>query len=193
MIDGWVIVTVALAYVGFLFAVAYFGDKQVKSRNRTGGRPTIYALSLAVYCTSWTFFGSVGLATTSGLDFLAVYLGPIVVFAFGRPLIERIIKISKSQNITSIADFLSARYGKNPAVGAVVTVIAVAGVLPYITLQLKAVSQSVTTIVQASVYAPYLPSADPFGDVTFIIAIKWRYSPCCSARGMSMRRSIRKG
>jgi Na+/proline symporter/signal transduction histidine kinase len=171
MIDGWVIVTVALAYVGFLFAVAYFGDKQVKSRNRTGGRPTIYALSLAVYCTSWTFFGSVGLATTSGLDFLAVYLGPIVVFAFGRPLIERIIKISKSQNITSIADFLSARYGKNPAVGAVVTVIAVAGVLPYITLQLKAVSQSVTTIVQASVYAPYLPSADPFGDVTFIIAI----------------------
>ncbi len=171
MIDGWVIVTVALSYVGLLFAVAYFGDKHAKSRKLTRGRPTIYALSLAVYCTSWTFFGSVGLATTSGLDFLAVYLGPIVVFAFGRPLIQRIIKISKSQNITSIADFISARYGKNPIVAAVVTVIAVAGVVPYIALQLKAVSQSVTTIVQPSAYAPFLPAADPFGDVTFLIAI----------------------
>ncbi len=171
MIDGWIVVAVALAYVGFLFAVAYFGDKHVKSRNLTGGRPTIYALSLAVYCTSWTFFGSVGLATTSGLDFLAVYLGPIFVFAFGRPLIERIVKLSKSQNITSIADFLSARYGKNSAVGAVVTVIAVAGVLPYIALQLKAVSQSVATVVQPTFYAPFLPGADPFGDATFLIAI----------------------
>ncbi len=171
MIDGWVIVTVALAYVGFLFAVAYFGDKSAKAGKRTGGRPTIYALSLAVYCTSWTFFGSVGLATTTGLDFLAVYLGPIVVFAFGRPLIEHIIKLSKSQNITSIADFMSARYGKNPLVAAVVTVIAVAGVLPYIALQLKAVSQSVTTIVAPNVYLGYLPNADPFGDVTFLIAL----------------------
>jgi len=171
MIDGWVIVTVAFAYVGFLFAVAYFGDKYTDLRNREGGRPTIYALSLAVYCTSWTFFGSVGLATTSGLDFLAVYLGPIVVFAFGRPLLARIITISKSQNITSIADFMSARYGKNPLVAALVTVIAVAGVLPYIALQLIAVSQSVTTLVAPSVYLAYLPSADPFGDVTFIIAL----------------------
>ncbi|WP_088347514.1 MULTISPECIES: PAS domain-containing hybrid sensor histidine kinase/response regulator [Rhodomicrobium] len=171
MINGWLIVTVALTYVGFLFAVAYFGDKYAKSRKSTHGRPTIYALSLAVYCTSWTFFGSVGLATTTGLDFLAVYLGPIAVFAFGRPLIERIIKLSKSQNITSIADFMAARYGKSPAVAAIVTVIAVAGVLPYIALQLKAVSQSVATIVQPGGYAPYLPSGDPFSDVTFIIAM----------------------
>ena len=171
MIDGWLIVTVALTYVGFLFAVAYFGDKHAKTRKLIAGRPTIYALSLAVYCTSWTFFGSVGLAATSGLDFLAVYLGPIAVFAFGRPLIERIIKLSKAQNITSIADFMAARYGKNPLVAAVVTVIAAAGILPYIALQLKAVSQSVTTLVQPDGYAPYLPSGDPFGDVTFIIAI----------------------
>ncbi len=171
MIEGWLIVTVALGYVGFLFAVAYFGDKSAKIRKLTRGRPTIYALSLAVYCTSWTFFGSVGLATTSGLDFLAVYLGPIAVFAFGRPLIEHIIRLSKAQNITSIADFMAARYGKNPLVASVVTVIAVAGVLPYIALQLKAVSQSVTTLVQPSVYATYLPGNDPFGDVTFIIAV----------------------
>jgi Na+/proline symporter/signal transduction histidine kinase len=171
MIDGWLTVTVALLYLGLLFAVAYFGDRYAKSRNLRAGRPTIYALSLAVYCTSWTFYGSVGLATTSGFSFLAVYLGPILVFIFGRPLIERIIKLSKSQNITSIADFLSSRYGKSAAVSAVVTVLAVAGVLPYIALQLKAVSQSVTTLVQPSLYAPYLSGTDPFGDVTFIIAM----------------------
>ena len=108
MISGWIIVTVALSYVGFLFAVAYFGDKNALLRKREG-RPTIYALTLAVYCTSWTFYGSVGLATTQGIDFLAVYLGPIVVFAFGRPLISRIVRLSKSQNITSIADFIASR------------------------------------------------------------------------------------
>src|ERR1044071_2225491 len=131
MIQAWIIVTIALAYVGVLFAVAYWGDRQARRRKPSRERPTIYALSLAVYCTSWTFFGSVGLATSTGLDFLAVYLGPIAMFAFGLPLIERIIKLSKSQNIPSIADFLAARYGKNPIVAAIVTVIAVAGVLPY--------------------------------------------------------------
>jgi Na+/proline symporter/signal transduction histidine kinase len=171
MINGWIIVAVALSYLCFLFAVAYFGDKHAKSRKLAKGRPTIYAMSLAVYCTSWTFFGSVGLATATGLDFLAVYLGPIAVFAFGRPLIERIIKLSKSQNITSIADFMAARYGKNPVVAAIVSVIAVAGVLPYIALQLKAVSQSITTVIGPTSTAPFLSSGDPLGDLTFIIAM----------------------
>ncbi len=171
MINGWIIVVVALSYLCFLFAVAYFGDKHAKSRKLAKGRPTIYALSLAVYCTSWTFFGSVGLATATGLDFLAVYLGPIAVFAFGRPLIERIIKLSKSQNITSIADFMAARYGKNPVVAAIVSVIAVLGVLPYIALQLKAVSQSITTVIGPTGTAPFISSGDPLGDLTFIIAM----------------------
>lgn len=172
MISGWIIITVALSYVGFLFAVAYFGDRYAKRRkSERQGRPTIYALTLGVYCTSWTFYGSVGLSTTTGLDFLAVYLGPIVVFAFGRPLISRIIKLSKSQNITSIADFLAARYGKNPYVAAVVTVIAVAGVLPYIALQLKAVSQSAATLIASPGASAFLPGIDPFSDITFIIAI----------------------
>src|SRR5688572_25876477 len=171
MINAWVIALIALAYVGFLFAVAYYGDKQAKRRKTSRERPTIYALSLAVYCTSWTFFGSVGLATTTGLDFLAVYLGPIAVFAFGRPLIERIIKLSKSQNITSIADFLAARYGKNPLVAAIVTIIAVAGVLPYIALQLKAVSHSVTTLAQPLGWAPLAGYPGPLADLTFIIAM----------------------
>jgi Na+/proline symporter/signal transduction histidine kinase/CheY-like chemotaxis protein len=171
MIAAWVIVVIALCYVGVLFAVAYWGDKQAKRRAASRERPTIYALSLAVYCTSWTFFGSVGLATTTGLDFLAVYLGPIAMFAFGRPLIERIIKLSKSQNITSIADFMAARYGKSPVVAAIVTVIAVAGVLPYIALQLKAVSQSVTTLVQPLGWAAFVGYPGPLTDITFLIAI----------------------
>ncbi len=171
MIQAGVIVAIALAYVGVLFAVAYWGDKQARRRKSSRPRPTIYALSLGVYCTSWTFFGSVGLATSTGLDFLAVYLGPIVVFAFGRPLIERIIKLSKAQNITSIADFLAARYGKNPMVAAIVTVIAVAGVLPYIALQLKAVSQSVTTLALPLGWAAFATYPGPLNDVTFLIAI----------------------
>ncbi len=171
MIDGWVIFFSAFIYIGFLFAVAYFGDKDAKTREHTYGRPTIYALSLAVYCSSWTFFGSVGLATTSGLNFLAVYLGPIIVFTFGRPLIERIIKVSKAHKITSIADFMSSRYGKNPLVAATVTIIAVAGIVPYIALQLKAVSQSVLAVVEPGLYSPYLTSDETFGGIAFITAM----------------------
>ena len=82
---------------------------------RTAGRPRpyIYALSLAIYCTSWTFFGSVGLASERGLEFLAIYIGPVLVFVFGFPLLRRIIRLAKAEKITSIADFLGARYGKS--------------------------------------------------------------------------------
>ena len=134
MLDGWVIISAALAYVCFLFAVAYYGDIQARSRRQSTRRHNIYALSLAVYCTSWTFFGSVGSSAATGLNFLAVYLGPIIMFTIGLPLIRRIVRLSKAQNITSIADFIGARYGKSPAVAAVVTIIAVAGVVPYICL-----------------------------------------------------------
>jgi Na+/proline symporter/signal transduction histidine kinase/ActR/RegA family two-component response regulator len=149
MIEGWAVILLALAYVSGLFAVAWYADRTFRARKGGDGRPVIYALSLAVYCTSWTFFGSVGFATTTGYAFFAVYLGPILLFALGWPLLVRIVRLAKSQNITSIADFLAARYGKSQAVGAIVTVIAVAGSLPYIALQLKAVSLSVTTLLGA--------------------------------------------
>jgi Na+/proline symporter/signal transduction histidine kinase len=167
MINGWVIITAALAYIGLLFAIAYYGDRYIKRRKPQRARPTIYALTLAVYCTSWTFFGSIGLSAQTGLDFLAVYLGPIVAFIFARGLIGRIIRLSKTQNITSIADFIAARYGKNPSVAAVVTVIAVIGGLPYIALQLKAVSQSVTTLLGPSGPVTGLP----FGDLALLVAL----------------------
>ncbi len=172
MMDGWLIITAALAYVGFLFAVAYYGDIQARSSRSSKRRHNIYALSLAVYCTSWTFFGSVGSSAATGLNFLAVYLGPIIMFTIGLPLIRRIVRLSKAQNITSIADFIGARYGKNPAVAAVVTIIAVAGVVPYIALQLKAVSLSVTTLLQPVGASKAVELANlPIGDVGLVIAL----------------------
>lgn len=130
MFEGWLIIAVALSYVSALFALAWIGDRFMRSRKGVGGRPLIYALSIAVYCTSWTFFGSVGLAASTGYDFIPVYLGPIIMFTIGWPLVLRIVRLAKSQNITSVADFLAARYGKSPAVAAVVTLVAVVGVLP---------------------------------------------------------------
>jgi MFS family permease len=106
MIEGWTVVALALGYVSILFAVAWYADRTSRARKAGQGRPLIYALSLAVYCTSWTFFGSVGLAASTGYNFLPVYLGPILFFALGSRLLMRIVKLAKSQNITSVADFL---------------------------------------------------------------------------------------
>src|SRR5208337_5555803 len=147
MIDGWIIVALSFLYIGGLFCVAYWGDRAGEKQSSLTGRPYVYALALGVYCTSWTFLGSVGSASQKGLDFIAVYLGPIAAFTLAAPLLRRIILLSKTQNITSIADFIAARYGKNPAVAAIVTVVAVAGLLPYIALQLKAVSQSIELLL----------------------------------------------
>ena len=149
MIDGPSLVGLALAYVGALFLIAWIGDRLPATRNVGRGRPLIYALSIAVYCTSWTFYGSVGLAASTGYDFLPVYTGAIICFLFCTPLLQRIVQLAKSQNITSVADFLAARYGKSQSVAAVVTVVAVISSLPYIALQLKAVALSVETVLGA--------------------------------------------
>ena len=108
MIEGWAIIALALAYVSGLFALAWYADRTFRARKGGSGRPLVYSLSIAVYCTSWTFFGSVGFAATTGYDFMAVYLGPILLFALGWRLLLRIVRVAKSQNITSIADFLAA-------------------------------------------------------------------------------------
>jgi hypothetical protein len=148
MIQPWAVLAYSLAYVGFLFAIAYWGDERARRRGRPCAKPVIYALSLAVHWTSWTFYGSVGLAAKAGYSFLPIYLGPILVFALGWPLLRRIVRISKAQNITSIADFIAARYGKSQIVAATVTVIAVLGTLSYIVLQLKALSTSFRVLLQ---------------------------------------------
>ena len=146
MLQGWVIVVIALAYIGLLFLVASYGDRRRIARG-SSARRFIYPLSLAIYCTSWTFFGSVGLASRSGFDFLTIYIGPMLMFGLGFPLLIRIVRLAKSQNITSIADFVAARYGKSQIVAATVALIAIVGMIPYIALQLKAVSSSVSTIL----------------------------------------------
>jgi len=120
MLQGWVVIAVALAYIGLLFLVASYGDR-TRGLGRDGrARLLIYPLSLAIYCTSWTFFGSVGLASRSGVDFLAIYLGPVLLIGLASPLVIRVVRLAKSQNITSIADFIAARYGKSQAVAATV-------------------------------------------------------------------------
>lgn len=144
--NSWVIIFTALAYLSLLFAIASWGDKR---RKVSAGqyRPMVYSLSLAVYCTSWTFFGSVGLASERGLEFLTIYIGPILVYLFGHRMLRRILRVSKAERITSIADFLAARYGKSFSVAALATVIATVGTVPYIALQLKAVSGSIELMI----------------------------------------------
>ena len=146
MLQAWIVIASALCYIGLLFVIASYGDQT--GRGREGNwRGYIYPLSLAIYCTSWTFFGSVGLASRTGFDFLTIYVGPMLVIGLGSPLIRRIVRLAKAQNITSIADFIAARYGKAQSVAATVALIAIIGTVPYIALQLKAVSASLTTIL----------------------------------------------
>ena len=169
MLSTWGVILIALGYVGGLFAIAAYGDRAASGMRRGVARPYVYALSLAVYCTSWTFYGSVGLASTSGYYFLPIYLGPILLVGLGWPLVRRIVSLSKAQNITSIADFLSARYGKNQLLGGIAAFIAVIGVVPYISLQLKAVSLSLSALGPLGVDTGILETG--FGDVPMFVAI----------------------
>ncbi|HQC80042.1 MAG TPA: sensor histidine kinase [Accumulibacter sp.] len=147
MLDLSVIIAVSLVYLGLLFAVAWWGDQRADRGRSLIANPSTYALSMAVYCTTWTFYGSVGRAAVSGIGFLPVYLGPTLVMALGWFLLLKMIRIVKANRITSIADFISSRYGKSHRLGGLVTIIAVVGVIPYIALQLKAVSSSISLLL----------------------------------------------
>ena len=142
MVSGWIVLPAAIAYLFLLFAIAYYGDRRAGEGRSLIANPYIYALSIAVYCTSWTFYGSVGRAAQAGVAFLPIYLGPTLTFVLWWFLLAKIIRISKVNRITSIADFISSRYGKSTLLSGLVTVIAVVGIMPYISLQLKAVSTS---------------------------------------------------
>jgi len=131
---------ISLGYVGLLFLVAWWGDRVAERWGRLPGQPIIYSLSLAVYCTSWTFYGAVGQAATSGWDFLPVYLGPALMFVVLGGLLQRMVRVAKEQQVTSISDFLASRFGKTRALAVLVTGVAVLGVIPYIALQLKAIA-----------------------------------------------------
>lgn len=157
MFSPGLLVTISLAYVGLLFLIAWWGDRRAPTGQRLPGQTLIYSLSLAVYCTSWTFYGAIGQAVSSGWDVLAVYLGPILMFVVFGAFLVRMVRVAKEQNSTSISDFLASRFGKTRRLAVLVTVVAVIGVLPYIALQLKAV-----------VMGFRLLTADP--EATFVLA-----------------------
>jgi len=142
VLQGHVIVLVAFAYLGLLFGIAYYADRRADQGRSIIDNPYIYALSLAVYATAWTFYGSVGRAAGDGIGFLPIYLGPTLMIALWWLVMRKIIRISKANRITSLADFIASRYGKSALLGGLVTLIAVIGILPYISLQLKAISTS---------------------------------------------------
>src|SRR5688500_10778154 len=126
MLSNWVVIVAAFGYISLLFAIASYGDR-VSSKPRRHAGVLIYPLSLAIYCTSWTFFGSVGLASRTGVEFLAIYAGPVLMVGLCTPLLMRVVRLAKAHNITSIADFIAARYGKSQAGAATVAISALRG------------------------------------------------------------------
>src|SRR5260370_11127491 len=113
MLQGWIIVFTSFAYLGLLFAIAYYADKRADAGKPVIASPYIYSLSLAVYATAWTFYGSVGRAASDGVGFLPIYIGPTLIIALWLLLMRKILRISKQERITSLPAFISSRYGQN--------------------------------------------------------------------------------
>src|SRR5580658_10374631 len=171
--NGTTVLLTAIGYVSFLFLIAWWGDGAGRRFLSGGSRAVVYALSLAVYCTSWTYYGSVGLASEHGLDFLPIYIGPILVIGLGAPFIARIANLARAQNVTTVADFVSARYGKSQPVAAVAALIALIGSAPYVALQLKAIAPTVLTVVDSfdrGQLTPDTPSTSFYLAVSLLLA-----------------------
>jgi Na+/proline symporter/signal transduction histidine kinase len=156
---------IIISYLSILFFIAYKAEK--KSKSKWVNNPYVYTLSLAVYCSAWTYYGSVGIAANSGISFLPIYLGPVIASPLWIVVLRKIIKISKQQKISSIADFISLRYGNNRFLGGLVTVICFLGIVPYIALQLKAVSETFEIMIDETSYV----STSILDDSTFYIAV----------------------
>jgi Na+/proline symporter/nitrogen-specific signal transduction histidine kinase len=162
------VIAASFAYLLLLFVVAHLGDRRAAQGRSLIANPWTYSLSMAVYCTAWTYFGSVGRAATGGVWFLPIYLGPTLAMVLGWLVLRKMVRIAKAYRITSIADFIGSRYGKSHLLGGLVTLIALVGVIPYIALQLKAISAgyALLTSGSASTTAPHWSS-----DSTFYIAL----------------------
>lgn len=169
-LSSGLIAAVALAYMAVMFAIAYWGD-----RRRTSLSPRlrawVYSLSLAVYCTSWTFFGAVGQAAEQLWAFLPIYLGPALLLLLAPRVLQKMVLISKQENITSIADFIAARYGKSQPLAIVVALICLIGMLPYIALQLKGIVLGVNLLIGASADATGPRVQDTAMVVSLVLAL----------------------
>ncbi|MCC7635460.1 hybrid sensor histidine kinase/response regulator [Stenotrophomonas rhizophila] len=146
MVSSWILLLVSVAYAALLFGVAWWGDRRPMYPDRPWLRPVVYSLALAVYCSSWTFYGAVGTAVRHGIGYLPIYLGPLLLWLFGWRIIERLALIARSQNVVSIADFISSRFGRSRRLAALVAVIALIGIVPYLALQYKAVAMSLQVL-----------------------------------------------
>lgn len=156
----------SVAYLALLFGIAYIVEQKRKTKSNFLNQSWVYALSLAVYCTAWTYYGSVGRAVSNGPEFLTIYLGPSIMCALFIPVLRKLIIICKTQRITTIADLISNRYGKNYTLGIIVTLFCIIGVLPYIAIQLKAISTSLHIITGS----PEHLSGAGWSNDTFIVA-----------------------
>ncbi|MEO8019057.1 MAG: PAS domain-containing hybrid sensor histidine kinase/response regulator [Pseudomonadota bacterium] len=166
-ISGWVLLLTSLVYMAGLFALAWWGDRSKLYPDNVRFRPVIYSFALGVYGSTWTFYGAVGTAKQDGLQYIAGYVGPLVLLAFGLPFFERLVRLAKHQNATSISDLLSARFGRSRRIAVLVTVIALTAIIPYIALQLTAISMSVDVLTGAT------PGVAPhwYSDTTLLIAL----------------------
>ena len=172
VIAGWVLLLVSVAYVGLLFGVAWLGDRRRATRASAGCGPLVYSLALAVYCSSWTFYGAVGTAARTGLGFLPIYLGPLLMLVFGWRILERLVLVAREQSIVSIADFLSSRYGRAQALAALVALVALIAAIPYVALQFKAVGDERRRADRAPAGAGPRPLlADPALYVALMLAL----------------------
>ena len=153
MLSPPLVIGVSLAYLGLLFAVAWWGDRRAAQGRSLVDNAWAYALSMGVYCTAWTYFGSVGRAAVSGVWFLPIYLGPTLAMVLALVVLRKMIRIARRYRITSIADFIASRYGKSPLLAGGVTLITVVGIVPYIALQLKAIATGYALLTTAPGFA----------------------------------------
>lgn len=170
MISPALVLGTSFVYLLLLFAIASYGDRRAAQGRSLIANPWTYALSLGVYCTAWTYFGSVGRAASGGVWFLPIYLGPTLAMVLGWLVIRKMIRIARTYRITSIADFISSRYGKSPLLAALVTLIALVGIVPYIALQLKAVSAGYALLTTPAGEAASGP-LNWYLDSTFYVAL----------------------
>lgn len=171
MLNTGTILFISFFYMGLLFAIAYYGDKRAAAGRRIVADPYIYSLSLAVYCTAWTFYGSVGQAVQNGPAFLTIYLGPMLMLTLGMLIPRKIIRISKIHRITSIADFIASRYGKSTVLGGVVATIAFLGIVPYISIQLRAISTTFLLLKQYPDITANFAAVPVLQDTAFFVTI----------------------
>lgn len=175
VMNNWLVIGGSIGYALLLFTIAWWGERRSHQGRSLVQNPYAYTLSLAVYCTAWTYFGSVGRAASTGPDFLAIYIGPMLMAPLWWFILRKIIRICKTQNITTLADFIASRYGKNNTIGAFATLVCAFAIIPYIALQLKAVAVGFMILLKQQVIAPEAQASFGTGffyqDLTFYIAI----------------------